>query len=231
MPHAGIPKTWRFGLATRIGIGILAAFMFGIAALLFALPFTFGGDHDGVWMVALTGLAMLGFGTFVSFALIAAVRTRVSVGATMLDAMVVTGHNALLVPHFRAVRLAFSDIRSVERRCEVFRTLGFITTREALSVVTAEGERIGLFSNTLGNVSTLPLDDVADAVAAAAGIAVTDDGTVRTRGSGLYGAASSSWNERPLDPAGATKAQRAALVTVQICTALLLLVFLLRACL
>lgn len=223
--------TWRFSLATRIGIAIFAAFTFGVAALLFALPFAFDDDRSGDWMVVLTGIAMMGFGIFASFGLTAAVRTRVTLDANMLDATVVTGHNALLVPHFREVRLPLPEIRSVERRCEIFRTLGFITTREALSIVTDNGERIGLFSNTLGNASTLPLDEVADAVAAAAGVSVTDDGTVRTKGSGLYGAASSSWSERPLDEASASKGRRTALVTAQICTVLLLLTLVLRACL
>jgi hypothetical protein len=209
----------------------LAAFTFGVAALLFALPTVFGGDRSGDWMVLLTGLAMAGLGTFASFGLTAAVRTRVTLDAQTLDATVVAGHSALLVPHFREVSLPLSEIRSVERRCELFRTLGLFTTREALSVVTAGGARIGLFSNTLGNASTLPLDEVADAVAAAAGVPVTDDGTVRTKGSGLYGAASSSWSESPLDQASASKARRIALATAQICTALLLLTFLLRACL
>ncbi len=204
--------------------------MFGFAALLFALPFAFGGDRSGDWIVVLTALALVGFGIFATFGLIAAVRTSVTLDAKTLDATVVTGHNALLVPQFREVHLPISQIRSVERRCEIFRTLGFFTSREALSIVTTGGERIGLFSNTLGNVSTLPLDEVADAVALAAGIPVTDDGTVRTKGSGLYGAASSSWSERPLDKASASKARRMAIATAQICTALLLLTFLLRAC-
>jgi hypothetical protein len=100
--------------------------------------------------------------------------------------------------------------------------------RDALSIVTVSGERIGLFSNTLGSASTLPLDDVANAIAAAAGVPVTDDGTVRTRASGLYGAAASSWTERPLDEADANKARRGVKLTLAICTALLLLTFLVR---
>jgi hypothetical protein len=103
------------------------------------------------------------------------------------------------------------------------------TMRDALSIVTTGGERIGLFSNTLGSADTLPLDDVANALAAAAGIAVTDDGTVLAKGSGLYGAASSTWTERPLDPVTANKARHSAIVVAQICSALLLLTFVLRA--
>jgi hypothetical protein len=103
--------------------------------------------------------------------------------------------------------------------------------REALSVVTTEGERIGLFSDTLGSASTLPLDEVASGIAGAAGLQVTDDGTVLTSGSGLYGAASSSWTERPLDEARAVKMQRLAIRTAQISTIILVSVFILRACL
>lgn len=224
-------RTWRFSLATRIALGFLAAFMFGIAALLFGLRFANGGDRSVDWIITLTGLVMTGFGVFATFGLTDAVRTRITLGATTLEATVVAGYNRLLVPHFREVRLPLSDIRSVERRCEIFRTLGFTSMRNALSIVTVAGERIGLFSDTLGSASTLPLDEVAGAIAAAVGVAVTDDGTVRTKGSGLYGAASSSWTERPLDGVSASKARRTAIATLQICTALLLLTFLLRACL
>ena len=222
-------QTWRFGLATRICIGVLAAFMFGFAAILFGLPFAYGSDRSGDWMVILTGLLLVAFGVFAIFALIATVRTRITLRAATLEATVVDGHNWLLVPHFRTIRLPLSDVRSVERRCEILRTLGFTTTRDALSVVTAEGERIGLFSNTLGSASTLPLDEVANAIAGAAGIRVTDDGTVRTRGSGLYGAAASAWIEAPLDVASAGKARHRAVITMQICTVLLLLTLVLRA--
>ncbi|HET6275171.1 MAG TPA: hypothetical protein VFE16_04440 [Candidatus Cybelea sp.] len=225
-------QTWRFSLAARIGLGVLAAFIFSIAALIFSLPLMYdNGDHSVDWIVILTAIVIVGFGIFATFALIVAIRTEITLGATALEATVVAGHNLLLVPRMREVRLPLAQIRSVERRCEIFRRLGLYTQREALSIVTADGERIGLFSNTLGTLSTLPIDEVANAIAAAAGIAVTDDGTVWAKGSGLYGAASSSWTERPLDAASASKARRAAVLTVQICTALLLLTFVLRSCL
>lgn len=223
-------RTWRFSLATRIGLSVLAAFMFSIAGLLFDLPFMVGnGDLGGDWIVFLTAVVMVGFAVFTTFALIVALRTRIALSATTFEATVVSGYNALLVPRLREVRLPLSQIRAVERRREVFRSFGFSTMREALSVVTVAGERIGLFSNTLGTLSTLPINDVAAAIASAAGVTVTDDGTVRARGSGLYGAASSSWTELPLDAASAGKAQRAAMLTAQICTGLLLLTFILRA--
>ena len=223
-------RTWRFSLATRIGLSVVAAFMFSIAGLLFDLPFMVGnGDLSGDWIVFLTAVVMVGFAVFTTFALIVALRTRVTLSATTFEATVVSGYNALLVPRLREVRLPLSHIRSVERRREVFRSFGFSTMREALSIVTVAGKRIGLFSNTLGTLSTLPIDEVADAIATAAAITVTDDGTVRAQGSGLYGAASSSWTELPLDAPSAAKAQRAALLTAQICTGLLLLTFILRA--
>lgn len=223
-------RTWRFSLATRIGLSVLAAFMFSIAGLLFDLPFMVGnGDLVGDWIVFLTAVVMAGFAVFTTFALIVALRTRVALSATTFEATVVSGYNTLLVPRLREVRLPLSQIGSVERRREVFRSFGFSTMREALSIVTVAGKRIGLFSNTLGTLSTLPIDELADAIASAAGITVTDDGTVRARGSGLYGAASSSWTELPLDAFSAGKAQRAAMLTAQICTGLLLLTFILRA--
>lgn len=224
-------RTWRFSLATRIVLGFLAAFMFSIAGLLFSLPLMHdNGDRSADWIVILPGIVIVGFGIFATFVLIVAVRTRITLGATTLEATVVAGHNLLLVPQLRKVGLPLSQIRSVERRCEIFRRLGLLTMRDALSIVTEDGERIGLFSNTLGNLSTLPIDDVANAIAAAAGVTVTDDGTVWARGSGLYGGASSSWTERPIDAASASKARHGAILTLQICTALLLLTFVLRAC-
>jgi hypothetical protein len=102
--------------------------------------------------------------------------------------------------------------------------------RDALSIVTTGGERIGLFSNTFGSSDTLPLDDVAEALAAAADVPITDDGTVLGHGSGLYGAASSTWSETSLDAASARRARNSVVLTVQITTGLLLLGVLLRAC-
>ncbi len=221
--------TWRFNLGTRIALGFLAAFMFGVATLQFSLAPAFSGNHSGSWIVMLAALVTMGFCAFATFALIAAVRTRVTLGAATRDAVVVDGHNWFLMPHFREVRVPLSDIRSVERRSEIFRTLGLSTMRDALSIVTADGERIGLFSNTLGSASTLPLAEVAGAIAEGAGVAVTDDGTVLTKGSGLYGEASSAWTEQPLDAVHARKASHVAVVTLQICTLLLILTFVLRA--
>jgi hypothetical protein len=222
-------KTWRVALSTRIVIGFLAVFMFVIAAVMFDVPFMVGGtDHSGDWIVDVAALVVTGFGVFAFFALVAALRTHLTLGATSLEGTVVEGHNRLLVPKFRSFRLALSDIRSVERRTEMFRTAGLTTMRDAVSLVTTAGERIGLFSDTLGSAQTMPVDDVSNAIAAAAGIAVTDDGTVRTKGSGLYGAASSTWTETPLDATSAIKARHTALFTAQFCTALLLLVFVLR---
>jgi hypothetical protein len=222
-------RTWRFSLSTQIALGVLAFVMFGFAALLLVLPFSFSGDRSGDWVVVTTGAIVAWFGFFAIFALVAALRTRVTLDGPTFEATVVSGHDVFLIPHFRAIRLPVSDIRAVERRCEVFRTLGFYSMRNALSIVIAGGDRIGLCSDTIGSASTLPIDDVADAIAAAAGISVTDDGTVRTRGSGLYGAASSSWVEHPLDEARAGKMRRAAVLTMKICAVLLLLTFALRA--
>jgi hypothetical protein len=220
--------TWRCSLTTRIALGILAFFMFGFAAILGMLPLSLGAASGG-WIVILPATVMAGFGVFATFALVAAVKSRLTLSSSTLKATVVSGHNLLLVPRFRNVRLQLAEIRAVERRCELFRSFGFVSMRDALSVVTVAGERIGLFSDTMGNASTFPIDEVAAAIAGAAGISVTDDGTVRTEGSGLYGAALSSWSERPLDDRQAAKARRTAVLTVQICTGLLMLAFLVRA--
>jgi hypothetical protein len=205
--------------------------MFGFAALLFWLPFSFGSDRGDDWVVALPGIVLAGFGVFATFAFVAAVKTRIALDATSFAATVVDGHNRFLMPRFRHVQLSLSDIRAVERRSEIFRSLGFYTMRDALSLVTAENERIGLCSNTMGSAATFPIDEIAEAVARAAGITVTDDGTVRTKGSGLYGAASSSWSEAPLDDVRAGKMRRTAILTAQLCALALLLTLALRACL
>jgi hypothetical protein len=183
-----------------------------------------------MWISAVAGIVVFGFAVFASFAFAAAVAVRITLGNAALDATIVERHNIFLLPRFRHVRLPVSQVRSVERRCEVFRTLGFYSMREALSIVTSGGERIGLCSDTMGSAATIPLDAVAAGIAAAAGIAVTNDGTVRTKGSGLYGAASSSWTETPLDSVRANTARRAAVVTLQVCSAIILLTFALRAC-
>jgi hypothetical protein len=219
----------------RIVLGFLAAFMFGVAALLFSVPALAGEtDRSGDGFIYVTGAIMVGFGLFLTFGLIAIARTRIAledaIGGTLLDATVPNGHSWLLVPRLRTIRLPVAEIRSVERRQEVTRSFGLSSVRDALSVVTATGERVGLFSTAGTALIRLPLPEIAGAIAAAAGVAVTDDGTVMTKASGLYGEASSSWTERPLDAPAAGKARRAAAVTLQIIVALMSITFIVRAC-
>ncbi len=224
-------RTWRFGTSTRVMIGFVTVFMYGVAVLLVSLPFMAGVNDDPVAnaMIGATAIVMVGFGLFMTFGLIAIVRTRIGIDATTLHATV-PSHHTLLVPHFRTIALPLAQIRSVERRQEAVRSFGMINLRESLSVVTTAGERIGIFSNTSGPASQLPLDEIADAIASAAGMTVTDAGTVWTKSGGLYGEASSSWSERPLDETSATKVRRAATRTAQLFMVLLLLVIALRAC-
>jgi len=227
----GSMRTWKFSFGSRMLIGFLVAFEFAIAALLFSLPILLGGsDHSFDWFIEAVAVVMLAFGLFFAFALLAMSRTRISLFPKALDALVPDHHNRLLFPHFRAIRLPISEIRSVERRQEICRSFGLSTLRESLSLVTTSGERIGLFSNTQGPASQLPLDEIAGAIASAAGVAVTDDGTVFSKAQGLYGAASSSWNEPPLAAASATKARQAVARTVQITLALVYLTFIIRSC-
>jgi hypothetical protein len=225
-------RTWGYGLGNQILLGFLAALMAGVAVFLVWLPSIAGapGDAGINWMIYATAAVMFGFALFVSFALVSLVRTRISLDGAFLDATVPARHNALLVPSFRAIHLPIAEICSVERRQEVTRGLISSTLRESLSVVTAAGERVGLFSNTLGPSMQLPMDEIAGAIAGAAGVGVTDDGIVLTQAPGLYGQASSNWTERPMDPVSANKARRRALLTLQICGALVLLTIALRAC-
>ena len=224
-------RTWRFGPGMRIMLGFAAAFLFGVAALLFSLPLLLGGNDPSInAIVYVTAMIVAGFGLFVTFALIGVVRTQISISGTNLAATVPHGHSRLLVPHFRLIALPLEQIRSVERRQEAFRSFGLTTLRDSLSIVTSGGERIGIFNNTSGPAGQLPLDDIAAAIASGAGIAVTDAGTVWTKAPGLYGEASSSWTERPLDETSAIKVRRAAVRTAQIAMTLVLLAIALRAC-
>ena len=224
-------ETWRYSLVARIVLGFIPAFIFGVAAFLFSMQFTVGaGDRvTGLILDAVT-LAVVALAVFMTFGLIAAVRTRIGIDGTFLDATVPAGHNALLVPHFRTIRLPVAEIGSVERRVEISSILGLSSMRDSLSIVTTGGERIGLFSNTNGAINILPIDEIAAGIASAAGLAITDAGTVTTKSQGLYGAASSSWNEPALDPESAGKAKQLAVRTLQILVGLMTLGFVLRAC-
>lgn len=234
-PVQSVNRTWRYGLTARVVVGVLVAIIFGLAAFIGSFVFAAGSDAVAAWILAVTAVVTVAFGLFMTFGLIAYVRTRISLatdaGGTFLEGVVVAGHSRLLVPRFRAIQLPAGEIRAVERRSEIVRLLGFSTPEEALSIVTAGGERIGLFSTSEMSSIQLPLDEIAAAIAAAAGIAVIDAGTVVTTTSDdLYGAASSSWTESPLDAAGARKARTAALRTFQIIFGLMALTFILRAC-
>lgn len=224
-------RVWRFGTATRVIIGVGAGFMYGFTVLLFCLPLITGvSDPVGNWLVAATGLILLCFAVFMTFGYVAVSRTRIALTGTELDATVPSHHSRLLVPHFRTVALPLSEIHSVERRQEAFRSLGLVNMRDSLSIVTTGGERIGLFSNTRGPSSTLPLGDIAAAIAAGAGTTVTDAGTVWTKSPGLYGEAASNWTEARLDDPSAAKARRMAARTALVFVILFALVIGIRAC-
>jgi hypothetical protein len=223
-------RTWRFETSTRAIIAFVAAFMYGTAALLFSLPLMSGlSDPISDEIIDVTGVIMLAFGIFMTFGLIAVVRTRISVDATTLEATM-PSHHTLLVPHFRTIALPLTQIRAVERRQEAFRSFGLTNLRDSLSIVTTGGERIGIFSNTSGPASQLPLGEIAGAIASAAGTTVTDAGTVWTKAGGLYGEASSSWTEHPLDDTSAMKVRRTAARTAQLFVVMILLVIAVRAC-
>ena len=225
-------QTWRFGTPARVVIVIGAAFMFGIALFLFSLPFWLGAPDPGISaMIEGTALLMAGFGTFFLFGLSAMVRTRITLDGSLLEATIPAGHNWLLVPAFRDVRLPVSQIRSVERRAEIYKWAGFGSLRETLSVVTQNGERIGLFTNTVGPASQLPIDDIAAALARAAGVEVVDGGTVISKAPGLYGQPSSAWTETPLDAATAQRKRAGVARTSQIVFILVMMTLVLRACL
>ena len=224
-------RTWTYGWVYRIAIGIYAAFSFGIALVLLSLPAIVPSSPIGVtWPVYGAALAMAGFGLFGVFATIAVSRTRISLDATSLGAIVPAHHSPFLVPHFRTIDLGLSEIASVERRTEVTKRLGLSTSRESLSVVDRTGTRYGLVSATAGAIA-LPVDQIAAAIAAAAGVEVTDRGVVRTSAPGLYGEETSAWTEPVLDPVASDHARRAAVQTLQITGILVLLTIVLRACL
>jgi hypothetical protein len=226
-----VTRTWKYGLGVRVFLGCVVAIVFSLGAFLIAVPFLIPGNLTGVaWLLDVCGLVVAGFGCFMLFGLIAFSRMRITLGADSLDATVTAGYSRLLVPRFRTVSLPVAEIRSVERRDEITRMLGLSTERESLSVVTTNGERIGLFSNTAMAVNKLPLAEIANAIAAAAGVPVNDVGTVLVKGAGLYGDASTAWTEPPLDPANAAKAKRSAALTMQILVGLVMACAALRAC-
>jgi hypothetical protein len=226
-------RSWGYGAVTLVVIGAAALFIFATATLFFAIGVIVpggAGDAGTMWFLRACGAFIAGMGVFMCFGLVAMARTRIRLTGTLLDATVPDHHNVFLVPHFRTIRLDVRTLRSVERREEIVRWAGFPTMRGSLSVVTADGERIGLITAPYGTGATLPLDDIGAGIAAAAGTAVTDDGTVMSKAPGLYGAASSSWTETPLDPARAAKAKRGVVMTMQIVFMLFMLTTLLRTC-
>jgi len=225
-------RTWRYSLAARVGLGLAALFLYGVAVFIADIPAIAGGPPDPVagWILAACGAGIAALASFMAFGWLAVVRTRITVGGTALDAVVPDRHDWLLVPHFRTVHVPLASIARVETRQEVARSAGFPTLRDSLSVVTAGGERIGLVSATAATAAQLPVAAIAAGLAAAASVAVTFRGTVRTKDQGLYGIASSHWDEAPLDAASAAKARHGAVVTAQIVFALMMFTMLLRGC-
>ena len=216
---------------TGLDIGVVVVFMFGVAAFLIGIPLLVPGNLTGVaWVLDVCGLVVAGFGCFMLSGLIAFSRMQISLSPAGLDATLTAGNSRWLVPRFRTISLTVAEIRSVERRDEISRMLGLSTQFQSLSIVTTKGERIGLFSNAATAAAKLPLEEIASAIAAAAGVPVSDGGTVLIKRAGLYGDASSSWTEQPLDPVNAVKAKRTAALTMQILVGVVMLCAVLRAC-
>ncbi len=224
-------RVWRYNLAARIFVGLLAGGAIALGLALLWLPFRLDAQTDQ--LVAIYGpaaLVVLTFGAFMAFGAVALARTRLTLGATSLRGVVPVENGWSFAPSFRTVDVPVSEIRAVDRRVEIVRTLGLSMARQSLSIVTASGERIGLFTNPDTAVVRLPLGEIAGAIAAAAGIAVTDRGTVISKAPGLFGSASSSWTETPLDAPRAARARRGALITLQVIFGLMALTWILRAC-
>jgi hypothetical protein len=214
-----------------LAFALIVVFLFGVAAFFFAAPWILGPNAAGlVAFFDVLGVFMGGLALFMAFGLIAVSRAHLRLNGATLDGELIGGRTRLFAPRFRAINLPVRDIRSVERREEIVRKFGFTTLRESLSLVTADGTRIGLFSNTYGAFGQMPLAEIASAIAAAADIAVTDRGSVLTTATSLYGQAEPTWNEPPLDPAAAAKARRTATRTMQILVTVVLMLSLLRTC-
>jgi hypothetical protein len=231
MPPTPDVLTWSYNLASKVVLTILAVGVTALGVAIVLLPFAIGPAPEAAfWTLELSGAVIVGFGVFLVFGLSAVLRTRLTLDRTSLRGLVPNGAGRLLVPRFRAIDVPVAEIRSVERRAEIVKAFGFTTARESLSIVTAGDQRIGLFSNADTSLIRLPLTTIAGAIATAAGVAVTDRGTVLTTAKGLYGEAASSWTEPPLDAAAATRARRATVITLQIIVALMMLTYILRAC-
>ena len=78
----------------------------------------------------------------------------------------------------RRVTVPISEVRAVEIREEVSRFAGIVSLARALSVATTNGDRFVLGQATGQEVSALPIDEMAQAIADAAGRPVTDRGTI-----------------------------------------------------
>ena len=231
LSHASAAKTWRYGIGARLGFAAIVVLILGLAAFFFAAPFVLGPNAAGlIVFFFVLGVPMAALGLFMAVGFIAVVRALISLDGSTLDAELIAPPKRPFVPSFRSLHLPVNQIRSVEKREEIVRKYGFTTVRNSLSLVTTNGERIGLFSNNVGSIGQMPLDEIAGAIASAAGIPVTDRGSVLTTTAGLYGEAEATWNEPPLDPAAATKARRTAARTMQILVSVVLLLSLLRTC-
>ncbi|HEX3468396.1 MAG TPA: hypothetical protein VHT05_09990 [Candidatus Elarobacter sp.] len=226
-----IPRTWRYPLAGRITIAVLAAALIGTGLFIALIPFFAGGGDAVVYAILGTcGAIVVAFGLFLALGFSAFARTVVALDASALRAVVPVERGWLIVPRLRAIDLPPATVRAVERRTEITKFLGLSTVRQALSIVTTGGARIGLLTAAETSMVRLPLDEIAAAIANAAGITVTDGGTVYSKAIGLYGAAASDWNEPPLDVPAAQKARRGAAITLQIIVALMAVTFIVRAC-
>ncbi len=181
---AGAPAVWRYATGQRVvasGGAALIALLAMPPVVLFALA-AFGLHPNGL---VTAGIMYLPVSLLILPLAIAAVRQaaiefgfRLSLDGEGLEyAVPERWMSARPGLRFRRGRIALADIVSVDRRDEVVRFLRLPGTLNALSIVGADGRRLELVRCQPGP-QVLPVDEIAGRIADAAGLAVTDLGTV-----------------------------------------------------
>jgi hypothetical protein len=221
---------WRCSLVDRIILAAIGLFFTGAAGfLVFAIATEIFPSSDGMLaagrFVAVLFLAMGVFGGLLFFAYAG---TRFTIADQRLEMVLPTWHGHMPTPPMREYRFSPGELRAVQVREEVRRSMGATLIGPALMLETAGGERIFAYRCLADKLGALPLSEIAVAIGREMQCAVDDHGLVEVGAWRTDDAA--SWAAKPLPPEQAVTARTSAARYAKIVAAVITVALLVRAC-
>ena len=159
-----------------------------------------GRIFDAAWLTfvaILFGMALI----FLGLQIHAARKTRIRISEADVDVAVPQWRGPTPFSPYEQARLPYDQIKSVEQRGEIYRSLGILGLRRVSSVVTNDGQRYVLGYSTENEADApIPFSNIAKDIAERAGVQLVDKGAVNVGtqvGAAIRG--TPDWDAEPID--------------------------------